>query len=223
MPRIPWFFRHPAVFPNPAVSWKPISLCFGALLIILRGALFSILRHSSGTLENDPWFEPKRRPFFLSQPAVETEFMRRRRGEKTWLLHIIKTQNSQYLQGFPWFRASTSRHNLAPLSRHQIAPLQMKRALHMASEGDAYARLVFYVAIGWSSLPFSGWCDWPQNIEKPCCDHSVDQILPEFKDQIVNKVRTLTVRHTEKSPFFLIQILFQCDLQLAVTDTAPLR
>ena len=41
-------------------------------------------------------------------------------------------------------------------SRHQIAPLQMKRALHMASDVDAYARLVFYVAIGWSSLPFSG-------------------------------------------------------------------
>ena len=39
----------------------------------------------------------------------------------------------------------------------------MKRALHMASDVDAYARLVFYVAIGWSSLPFSGWCDWPQN------------------------------------------------------------
>ena len=32
----------------------------------------------------------------------------------------------------------------------------MKRALHMASDVDAYARLVFYVAIGWSSLPFSG-------------------------------------------------------------------
>ena len=160
-----------------------IYSCFGALLIILRGALFSILRHSSGTLENDPWFEPKRRPFFLSQPAVETEFMRRRRGEKTWLLHIIKTQNSQYLQGFP----AISRHYRAITSRHQIAPLQMKRALHMAACFTAYARLVFYLAIGWSSLPFSGWCDWPQNIEKPCCDHSVDQIRPEFKDQIVNK------------------------------------
>ena len=40
--------------------------------------------------------------------------------------------------------------------RHQIAPLQMKRALHMAACFAAYARLVFYVAIGWSSLPFSG-------------------------------------------------------------------
>ena len=28
-------------------------------------------------------------------------------------------------------------------SRHNFAPLQMKRALHVASEVDAYARLVF--------------------------------------------------------------------------------
>ena len=48
----------------------------------------------------------------------------------------------------PVHRASTSRHNLASL--------QMKRALHVASLDDAYARLVFYVAIGWISLPFSG-------------------------------------------------------------------
>ena len=67
-----------------------------------------------------------------------------------------KVANSQYLQGFSGFRASTSRHNLAPLSRHHKAPLQMKRALHMAACVAAYARLVFYVAIGWSSLPFSG-------------------------------------------------------------------
>ena len=59
----------------------------------------------------------------------------------------------------------------------------------MAACVAAYARLVFYVAIGWSSLPFSGWWDWPQNIEKPCCDHSVDRIRPEFKDKIVNKTR----------------------------------
>jgi hypothetical protein len=32
----------------------------------------------------------------------------------------------------------------------------MKRALHIASMDDAYARLVFYVAIGWGVLPFSG-------------------------------------------------------------------
>jgi len=44
---------------RPRISGMP-CLCafpdfyFGALLIILRGALFSILRHSSGTLENDP-------------------------------------------------------------------------------------------------------------------------------------------------------------------------
>jgi hypothetical protein len=42
------------------------------------------------------------------------------------------------------------------ISRQSEAPLQMKRALHIASMDDAYARLVFYVAIGWSSLPFSG-------------------------------------------------------------------
>ena len=104
-------------------------------------------------------------------------------GKNEEIKHIIKTQNSQYLQGFP----AISRHYRAITSRHQIAPLQMKRALHMAACFTAYARLVFYLAIGWSSLPFSGWCDWPQNIEKPCCDHSVDQIRPEFKDQIVNK------------------------------------
>ena len=44
----------------------------------------------------------------------------------------------------------------AIISRQSEAPLQMKRALHIASDVDAYARLVFYVAIGWSSLPFSG-------------------------------------------------------------------
>ena len=41
-------------------------------------------------------------------------------------------------------------------SRHHKPPLQMKRALHIAACVAAYARLVFYVAIGWSSLPFSG-------------------------------------------------------------------
>ena len=74
-------------------------------------------------------------------------------GKNEEIKHIIKTQNSQYLQGFP----AISRHYRAITSRHQIAPLQMKRALHIASDVDAYARLVFYVAIGWSSLPFSGW------------------------------------------------------------------
>jgi hypothetical protein len=44
----------------------------------------------------------------------------------------------------------------AIISRQSEAPLQMKRALHLASEVDAYARLVLSVAIGWSSLPFSG-------------------------------------------------------------------
>jgi len=44
----------------------------------------------------------------------------------------------------------------ASTSRHHKPPLQMKRALHMAACFAAYARLVFYVAIGWSSLPFSG-------------------------------------------------------------------
>ena len=71
-------------------GWEYTTTILGHSSLFSAGALFSILRHSSGTLENDPWFEPKRRPFFLSQPAVETEFMRRKRGEKTWLLHIIK-------------------------------------------------------------------------------------------------------------------------------------
>ena len=36
-------------------------------------------------------------------------------GKNEEIKHIIKTQNSQYLQGFSGFRASTSRHNLAPI------------------------------------------------------------------------------------------------------------
>ena len=89
--------------------------CYGALLIILRGALFSILKLTPATSENDPWFEPKSGPSILLRQVVEMRIIRQERGDKTWLLHIIKTQNSQYLQGFSGFRASTSRHNLAPI------------------------------------------------------------------------------------------------------------
>ena len=152
MPRILDFsgirlFSQIRLFPE-----NPISLCFGALLIILRGALFSILKLTPATSENDPLFEPKSGPSILLRQVVEMRIIRQERGDKTSLLHIIKTQNSQYLQGFP----AISRHYRAITSRHQIAPLQMKRALHMAACFAAYARLVFYVAIGWSSLPFSG-------------------------------------------------------------------
>jgi len=68
---------------NPHKYWLLFGRCFGALLIILRGALFSILKLTPATSENDPLFEPKRRPFFLSQQAVETKIMRRKRGDKT--------------------------------------------------------------------------------------------------------------------------------------------
>ena len=68
---------------------------------------------------------------------------------RDYLLFLLKIEGKAcYL--------STIYVHRAIISRQSEAPLQMKRALHMASEGDAYARLVFYVAIGWSSLPFSG-------------------------------------------------------------------
>ena len=153
-----------------------ITFYFGALLIILSGALFIIQLHHSEPVENASMIWTK---ILFHQPALASC----RNGIYATIMRHQKVANSQYLQGFP----AISRHYRAITSRHQIAPLQMKRALHMAACFTAYARLVFYLAIGWSSLPFSGWCDWPQNIEKPCCDHSVDQIRPEFKDQIVNK------------------------------------
>ncbi len=52
--------------------------CFGALFIILREALFFILKRSPATSENDPSDDPKSGRDCVLKQAAETEYMRRK-------------------------------------------------------------------------------------------------------------------------------------------------
>ena len=83
---------------------------FGALLIILRGALFSILKLTPATSENDPWFEPKSGPSILLRQVVEMRIIRQERGDKT------NHQDAEFavFTRLPGYFAALSRHYIAP-------------------------------------------------------------------------------------------------------------
>ena len=95
---------------NPHKYWLLFGRCFGALLIILRGALFSILKLTPATSENDPWFEPKSGPSILLRQVVEMRIIRQERGDKT------NHQDAEFavFTRLPGYFAALSRHYIAP-------------------------------------------------------------------------------------------------------------
>ena len=85
-------------------------ICFGALLIILRGALFSILKLTPATSENDPLFEPKSGPSILLRQVVEMRIIRQERGDKT---HHQIAEFAVFTR-LPGYFEALSRHYIAP-------------------------------------------------------------------------------------------------------------